>query len=449
MYEEKHQSERTLIKYILSNKNKKQVIDCIDLMRDYEFYNSGLNYLYDIVKDYTDKYSTIITAKVLKAEINKITDEISRISIENEIEQLKSTNIIDSMDYFLDEFDKNRLTSNTMLGIQKLIDTFSSKDDNIKDKLSDILLDMIENTTKTINADNNYVSIKDIDSWLVNDNRKTISTGFDYLDTIMDGGLGLGELGVIVGSAGAGKSWLLSAIGLNSVKLGKKVLHLSLELYARQTLARYGSLLIETNAKNLIENKNKVIKAVNELSGELIVKTLISRAGSTVNTVRGLANKHNPDIIILDYADKLTSNENYKNNTYLEQGKIYDELRALSFDTSIPIWTASQANRIKEDEGSYILQANIADSYRKMMVADFVMSIHRNQHFRSNNKAGYAILKNRFGYDGMTFNGNCDFGSGIIEIINPNYTKKLDIKTTAKDIFSELLKKKKEEGDYE
>ena len=48
--------------------------------------------------------------------------------------------------------------------------------------------------------------------------RTTVKTPWDVINEIMDGGLGQGELGVIVAPAGIGKSWTLQAIGAGSLK---------------------------------------------------------------------------------------------------------------------------------------------------------------------------------------------------------------------------------------
>ena len=45
--------------------------------------------------------------------------------------------------------------------------------------------------------------------------RETVSTGWEVIDELTQGGLGGGELGVIVAPAGVGKTWVLAAIGAN------------------------------------------------------------------------------------------------------------------------------------------------------------------------------------------------------------------------------------------
>ena len=60
--------------------------------------------------------------------------------------------------------------------------------------------------------------------------RVTSPTPWDLINELMQGGLGAGELGVIVAPAGIGKSWTLQALGGDALKKGKVVVHNTLEL---------------------------------------------------------------------------------------------------------------------------------------------------------------------------------------------------------------------------
>ena len=66
-----------------------------------------------------------------------------------------------------------------------------------------------------------------------------------------------------------------------------------------------------------------------------------------------------------------------------------------------------------------IVQAqNISDSYRKIMTADFVLSMMRNLNDKANNTARFHVIKNRFGPDGITLYSKMDAGNGQIEIFD-------------------------------
>jgi hypothetical protein len=68
-----------------------------------------------------------------------------------------------------------------------------------------------------------------------------------------------------------------------------------------------------------------------------------------------------------------------------------------------------------------IIQANnISDSYRKIMTADFVLSLSRKVQDKVNNTARIHIIKNRFGSDGQTFPSKMNAGCGDIQIFSEN-----------------------------
>ena len=53
--------------------------------------------------------------------------------------------------------------------------------------------------------------------------------GNDF-NTLLQGGLGNGDFGLIFGNPGGGKSWCLVALGGYAVRMGYNVLHYTLEL---------------------------------------------------------------------------------------------------------------------------------------------------------------------------------------------------------------------------
>ena len=62
----------------------------------------------------------------------------------------------------------------------------------------------------------------------------------------------------------------------------------------------------------------------------------------------------------------------------------------------------------------------MAESYSKMMITDFAMSLSRNHEDKENGTGRWHIMKNRYGADGMTFNSTIDTSIGKIEINERN-----------------------------
>jgi hypothetical protein len=128
-----------------------------------------------------------------------------------------------------------------------------------------------------------------------------------------------------------------------------------------------------------------------------------------------IAAGNKPDLVIVDYADLLLSHSNKTDSTYAEQGGVYIDLRGMSGELGIPVWTASQTNRSAID--SEVIEADkIADSYAKVMNADFIMSLSRKAKDKLSNTARVHIMKNRFGQDGITFPAKMDTAHGTLEV---------------------------------
>ena len=189
-----------------------------------------------------------------------------------------------------------------------------------------------------------------------------------------------------------------------------------------------GERMTEATVRILVKgNKKKANKAsqksesekIKSLKGNLLIKYFPPKGVSSKKVAQHIdkmiANDNKPDLIIIDYADLLLSHSNKTDSTYAEQGGVYIDLRGMSGELGIPIWTASQANRSAID--SEVIEADkIADSYAKVMNADFIMSWSRKSKDKLNNTARCHIMKNRFGPDGITFPCKMDTNTGFIEV---------------------------------
>jgi replicative DNA helicase len=240
----------------------------------------------------------------------------------------------------------------------------------------------------------------------------------------MDGGLAGGELGIITACAGSGKSWVLAKMGAEAMRQGKNVLHYTLELNENYVGLRYDACFTGIDFQNIRNNIDIVKKKIAEIPGKLIIKYFPIKTVSAhslklhAERIQTLGTKI--DLIIVDYADILRPSQSDRNsNSYSEAGGIYEELRGVAGELQVPIWSASQSNRAAMDED--IIQANnISDSYRKIMTADFVISLSRKMSDKQANTARFHVIKNRFGPDGVTFPARMNAGCGDIRIFAEN-----------------------------
>jgi len=238
--------------------------------------------------------------------------------------------------------------------------------------------------------------------------RNAIATGLDELDRkdILNGGLGAGEIGVIVAPTGVGKSHMLTMLGSNALRNGVDVLHYTMELTEAAVGLRYDSNLCDLDSNLVIDNKEKVLEAYKGMKlGRLIIKEFPTNTAS-IYTLRAHIERldikgFRPGMIVIDYADIMRSTRQYDSLRH-ELKLIYEELRAFAMEKKIPIWTASQSN--KEGSNQEIVDlSNMSEAYGKAMVADVVLSISRKSHEKSSGYGRLYVAKNRAGRDGLQY----------------------------------------------
>jgi predicted ATP-dependent serine protease len=232
------------------------------------------------------------------------------------------------------------------------------------------------------------------------------------------GGLGAGDLGMVLGGPGGGKSWFLVNIGAAAVKAGYNVLHYTLELSQDYVGKRYDALLTGIDFQLIHNHRQDIEKAIGELKGKLIIKefpmgkTTPSQIEAHIQKCDSMGTK--ADLIIIDYVDLLRSRRtNAERKDEIDD--VYTAIKGMARQINTPIWTVSQVNRMGSKDN--IIEADkIAGSYDKIMIADFAMSLSRKREDKVNGTGRMHIMKNRFGSDGMTYNAKINTSNGNIVI---------------------------------
>lgn len=259
--------------------------------------------------------------------------------------------------------------------------------------------------------------------------RNPVPTGHPALDAkgMLSGGLGRGELGVIVAPTGVGKSHELIDIGAHAVSLGINVAQFTFELSEAQILKRYDARLIDIDFDDLEENRARVDEFYQSNGAKLgTLKVKYYPSGTaTVFMLRAWFERQaltgfRPGLIIIDYADIMRSSRQY-DQLRMELKLVYEELRALAGEMALPIWTASQSN--KEGSSSEIVDlGNMSEAYGKAMVADVVLGLSRRPQEKALGLGRLYVAKNRAGRDGIVFPIKIDTARSRITITGASGT---------------------------
>jgi hypothetical protein len=381
------------------------------------FFESQANqWIIGEVQNYFNEFRTSPTMEVFKIKVGEVEDKVLKQTV---VEQLKSVYLqigSEDLPYVKKEyltFAKNQKVKDALL---KSVDLLKAGNyDKIIDTMMAASKVGVENDLGLDYIDNFELIMEDV-------KRNSVSTGWEVVDELMDGGLGPGELGVVMAPSGIGKSWFLSKIACSAVQKGLNVLHYTLELSESYVGQRYTTILTGIQTSEHKERKEEIVRKIKNTPGRVRIKYYPPQFASSKTLSAHIeklkASGFNPNLIIIDYADLLKSGSN-RDGLYAELGGIYEELRGLSGEMGIPIWTATQTNRAAIDHE--VIQADsVGDSYKKVQTADFIMSVSRKTKDKLSNTGRIHIVKNRFGPDGMTFPAKIDTFHGIMDVFAAN-----------------------------
>ena len=389
-----------------------------DIIQSDYFESDANSWLLEILLEHFREYKTPPSKDVLKVKITEVENDVLKTAI---IEQLKDVFRYiesDDLEFVKNEilkFCKNQEIKRAIMDSVGLLKLGSY--DEIKSKMDSAM-------KAGADTDIGHEYKKDVVARYTESARNTISTGWDVIDDLMDGGLAPGELGVVMAPAGIGKSWMLINIGANAVRNGKTVIHYTLELNDNYVGQRYDSVVTGIAAQNLKNHTDEIEEKLDTLKGELIIKYYPTKStgvmGIKAHIEKTIMLGNTPDLIVVDYGDLLKVNTKKDKHEALEE--LYEEMRGMAGEYNVPVWTASQAGRSALEDD--VIEADkIASSYGKVMVADFLMSLSRKVEDKLSGTGRGHVIKNRFGPDGITLPSKINTNNGQFNFFEPQTTQ--------------------------
>ena len=393
--------------------DKSFLLNVRDVLHDHYFDADSHKWIINQIKDYFDKYHTNITMDVLKVELQKLENEVLQVALKEELRNSYEASQ-DDLDYVQEEFQ-------TFCKNQEMKNAILSSADLLKEHDFDGIRNMIEKAMKAgMDKNIGHEYNKDVETRYRTDYRPTIPSPWPILNDGIQGGFGPGDLAIVFGNPGGGKSWTMVAIAAHAVKMGHNVNYYTLELGEDYVGKRFDCYFTGYSIDEVNNHRKEVQEHVNNLKGKLIVKEYAPKS-ATVNTIKSHVQKcidmdHKPDMIVIDYVDYLRAPS--KGSKFAERKDEIDDVfiatKGLAKELKVPILTPSQVNRMGAKD-SVIEGDKAAGSYDKMMVADMCFSLSRQKEDKVLGTGRVHVMKNRYGQDGMTYNVKMDTNNGHIE----------------------------------
>ena len=265
-----------------------------------------------------------------------------------------------------------------------------------------------------------------------------IPTGISKLDDALNGGLEKRKIGLIIGSAGFGKSTFSTCIAsyaatykcdLNNNE-GYKVLQIYFEDDDVDIARKHFSKITGIEARNLTRDRTQIAEIRETLDHyegkEMIQKNLrlkpfLAHTKSATDIgifIKRLINTGwKPDLVIIDYFECLLAEKSgYSTDSeWKRQGDTIRKIENLAKELDVAIWVPTQGNKDSITSPDVVTMNQAGGSIIKVQAAHVVISIARSLEDIDNSRATLAVLKNRSGKSGTVFH-NIRFDNGTSTI---------------------------------
>ena len=406
--------QQSLIKSIIENKKYGETI--IDVLESRYFDNTSFKFIMENVKELFKTYNTIpnydTVAQKLMAEGGN--DSTKHVDTLEAIKQLEV-----NTEYIQDtalNFCKQQNLKKKLKDVHNIIDNGEFESYN---KIEEIIQKALQ--IGLMNDDGTDV-FEDIDLALEKDNRLPIATGIVGIDNLLEGGLGRGELGIVLAPTGTGKTTLLTKMANTAYNQGYNVLQVFFEdnpgNIKRKHYTIWSGVAPKDQPENAEEVKIKVKEAEVQSKGGIKLLKLASdnvTISEIKNKVRKLiSDGFKIDLLLIDYVDWISPERSVTGEEWKGEGSIMRSLESMTGEFDIAIWTATQGNR--ESISSEVVNSDqMGGSIKKAQIAHVIVSIAKTLEQKENNLATLTLLKSRIGRDGVIFQ-NCKFNNEYLVI---------------------------------
>lgn len=388
------------------------------------FTDPSLKTIVGVMKNYYEKYGNVPGYDNIGIELRDLShSDKERETYLAVLDKVKETNS-SGVESTREKAEKFFRQQNIVRTANEILKIAEKGDDNQYDACVGLLNDAM---AVGIHNDFGEGLFDHINETLSDDYRTPIPTGIKKIDELLEGGLGKGELGVIIGPTSFGKTSLTTAMASHAACEGWKVLQIVFEDRIKQIQRKHLGRITGIEARDLSKPENvelvkqtieqfpdkekleKNLRIVKFPSGEKTARQIKRFIQKLTNT------GFKPDLVIVDYfecleheSDKSTTNE------YEKEGKTMRIFEAMAGELDMAFWIPSQGTKDSINL-ELVTMDKIGGSVKKAQIAHVIMSIARTVEDIDNNKATIAILKNRAGKSGKVFQ-NVDFNNGTCRI---------------------------------
>lgn len=408
--------QQTLLKAIIEDKKYGETI--IEVIESKYFDNNSFRFITENIKELFGKYGKIPNYETLTQKI--ISESSSADSSRIHIDTLEAIKALDQdLSYAEEEalnFCKQQNLKKELKKVTSIIENGSFQE---YPKIEEIIQKALQVGLLPEESSDVFADIEEV---LKHDFREAIPTGINGVDDMLKGGLGRGELGIVLAPTGTGKTTLLSLFSNTAYLSDFHVMQIFFEDSKNNIKRKHYTIWTGIEPDELPNHSEEVMKVVKEVQdrskGSLSLIKLPSDT-VTISEIKSRIRKHisegnKVDLLVIDYVDCISPDKANFGEEWKGEGSVMRSLEAMTSEFDIAIWTATQGNR--ESIASEVVTTNqMGGSIKKAQIGHVVLSVGKTLEQKEQNLATMTLLKSRVGQDGIIWN-NCKFDNKFIVI---------------------------------
>jgi replicative DNA helicase len=392
------------------------------------FTEDNLRRIVGFMKDRYSLAGVVASYKDLDTLVrSKISDTIS---IERCLAMLKKiqtteTRGIDLIEGYSEKFFKQQ---NLTKAINKAYDIIKLGDSERYNDIEDIVRKALETNNR---RDLGFRVFDNMEEALKEDYRCTIPTGADMLDDAFYGGLGKGELGIIIAPSSVGKTSATTGFAANAAVTktednnyqGYKVLHIFFEDEEVNIKRKYYAFLTDTDACMLSQPdiRPRIIEQINQHEWkDMIQRNVVGYHAQngefSASDIKRFIQQHiamgfKPDMVVVDYFEclKLEKPETSADSEWTREGLTMRKLESIAHEFNVALWVPVQGTKDSFNQ-QIVGLTQAGGSVKKVQIGHVIISFARTEEMRLRDQINIFINKFRPGrikvnaFMGVTFN---------------------------------------------
>ena len=375
------------------------------------FHRKPIQMVYTCIHDFVMRYNACPSKDAMSICLEKHKG-VSQTEYDQCIEMLNDFNKKSAEEHNLDwlvteteNFCKEKALYNGIMESIQIMDGKSK--DKIRTAIPSILSDALAVSFDT-NIGHDYLEDSEARYEFYHKTENRIPFDLEFFNTITNGGTPTKTRNMVMAGTGVGKSLFLCHHAANCLNQGMNVLYITCEMAEERIAERIDANLLDITLDSLRElpkeaYDKKIANLKQNAKGKLIIKEYPT-ATANVNHFRvlldelNLKKKFKPDMIVIDYlnicaSSRMKPGANVNSYTFIKA--IAEELRGLATERGVPIWSATQVNRIGFASTDIGLE-DTSESFGLPATADFMFALISTEKLDEMNQIMVKQLKNRY-----------------------------------------------------